>query len=152
MIVSKQPEVSSPMNQPRHDVLGRSALNGFNVLLVEDDADTQEAVRKVLETEGARVTAAGSAPEGLQAFLSGMPDVIVCDLGLPGMDGYALIRQIRELPLVLGGRTNAVALTAYSAEMPTKVMHAGFQAYLTKPVEPADLVTTVATLALKSRQ
>jgi CheY-like chemotaxis protein len=78
--------------------------------------------------------------------------VLVCDLGLPGADGYALIRQIRELPLVLGGRTGAVALTAYSSEMPTKVMHAGFQAYLTKPVEPSQLVSTVAGLAFKSRQ
>ena len=83
---------------------------------------------------------AGSAPEGLQAFLNAVPDVLVCDLGLPGADGYALIRQIRELPLVLGGRTGAVALTAYSSEMHTKVMHAGFQAYLTKPVEPSKLV------------
>jgi CheY-like chemotaxis protein len=81
-----------------------------------------------------------------------VPDVLVCDLGLPGADGYALIRQIRELPLVLGGKTGAVALTAYSAELPTKVLHAGFQAYLTKPVEPDQLVTTVAGLALKTKQ
>ena len=120
--------------------------------MVEDDADTQEAVRRILEGEGASVVTAGSAPEGLQAVLNAVPDVLVCDLGLPGADGYALIRQIRELPLVLGGRTGAVALTAYSSEMPTKVMHAGFQAYLTKPVEPSTLVTTVAGLAFKSRQ
>jgi len=133
-------------------VIGRSALRGFNVLVVEDDADTQEAVRRILEGEGASVVTAATAPEGLQAFLNAVPDVLVCDLGLPGADGYALIRQIRELPLVLGGKTGAVALTAYTSEMHTKVMHAGFQAYLTKPVEPSQLVTTVAGLAFKSRQ
>jgi CheY-like chemotaxis protein len=131
---------------------GKSALTGFNVLVIEDDLDTQETVRQILEHEGASVVTAASAPEGLQAFLNSPPDVVVCDLGLPGADGYALIRQIRELPLVLGGRTGAVALTAYSSEMETKVLHAGFQAYLTKPVEPTNLVTTVAGLALKSRQ
>ena len=133
-------------------VIRRSSLQGFNVLVVEDDLDTQETIRKILEAEGAAVVTAGSAPEGLQAFLNAVPDVLVCDLGLPGADGYALIRQIRELPLVLGGKTGAVALTAYSAELPTKVLHAGFQAYLTKPVEPDELVTTVAGLALKTKQ
>jgi CheY-like chemotaxis protein len=133
-------------------MLGKSALRGFNVLVVEDDSDTQEAIRRILETEGAAVTTAESAPEALKSFLNSLPDVLVCDLGLPGVDGYAFIRQIRELPVLLGGRTAALALTASSAEMPTKVMHAGFQAYLTKPVEPGDLVTTVASLALKGRQ
>ena len=133
-------------------VLGRSALRGFNVLVVEDDPDTQDAIRHVLETEGAAVTTAESAPEALKVFLSSLPDVLVCDLGLPGVDGYAFIRQIRDLPVLLGGRTAALALTAYSAEAPTKVMHAGFQAYLTKPVEPGNLVSTVASLALKGRQ
>ena len=132
--------------------LGRSALRGFNVLVVEDDPDTQDAIRRVLETEGAAVTTAESAPEALKAFLNSLPDVLVCDLGLPGVDGYAFIRQIRDLPVLLGGRTAALALTAYSAEMPAKVMHAGFQAYLTKPVEPGHLVSTVASLALKGRQ
>jgi CheY-like chemotaxis protein len=133
-------------------VNGKSALRGFNVLVVEDDADTQEAVRRILEGEGAAVVTAASAPEGLQAFLNAVPDVLVCDLGLPGADGYAFIRQIRELPMELGGATGAVAVTAYAAEMPTKVLHAGFQAHLPKPVEPAQLVQAVAALAFKERQ
>jgi CheY-like chemotaxis protein len=132
--------------------LSKPSLHGFNVLVVEDDLDTQEAVRLVLERAGAAVTTAGSAPDALKAFLTRPPDVLVCDLGLPGVDGYAFIRQIRDLPLVLGGRIAALALTAYSAEAPTKVLHAGFQAYLTKPVEPSELVSTVASLALKARQ
>ena len=70
-------------------------LAGFRLLVVEDDADTLEALRSVFELKGASVTTAGSALEGFQSFLRLRPDVIVCDLGLPGADGYALIRQIR---------------------------------------------------------
>ena len=127
-------------------------LAGFRLLVVEDDADTQEALREVFERKGAAVTTAGSALEGFQSFLRDRPDVVVCDLGLPGADGYALIRQIRELPPVMGGRTAAVAVTAYAAEMTPKVLHAGFQAHLHKPVDPDDLVKTVAALAFKARQ
>jgi CheY-like chemotaxis protein len=127
-------------------------LAGFRLLVVEDDTDTQEALRSVFELNGAAVTTAGSALEGFQSFLRLRPDVIVCDLGLPGADGYALIRQIRELPPVMGGSTSAVAVTAYSAEMTPKVLHAGFQAHLQKPVDPTALVKTVAALALKARQ
>jgi CheY-like chemotaxis protein len=98
------------------------------------------------------VACARSAAEGLRAFFANRPDVLVCDLGLPGADGYAFIRQIRELPAELGGSTGAVAVTAYAAEMPTKVLHAGFQAHLPKPVDPATLVQSVAALAFKQRQ
>ena len=128
------------------------ALRGIDVLLVEDDEDTQDTMRLMLEMEGARVACARSAAEGLRAFFARRPDVLVCDLGLPGADGYAFIRQIRELPLELGGSTGAVAVTAYAAEMPTKVLHAGFQAHLPKPVDPANLVQAVAALAFKERQ
>jgi CheY-like chemotaxis protein len=129
-----------------------NTLRGISVLLVEDDEDSQDTMRLMLEMEGASVACAGSAAEGLRAFFTRRPDVLVCDLGLPGADGYAFIRQIRELPMELGGATGAVAVTAYAAEMPTKVLHAGFQAHLPKPVEPAQLVQAVAALAFKERQ
>ncbi len=129
-----------------------TSLSGFNVLVVEDDQDTQALLRTILELEGARVSTASTAVEGLQTFLSSRPDVLVCDLGLPGADGYALLRQIRDLPVVLGGTTAAVAVTAYAAEMTPKVLHAGFQAHLQKPVDPAELVRTVAGLAFQGRQ
>ena len=126
-------------------------LAGFRLLVVEDDADTQEALRSVFELKGASVTTASSALEGFQSFLRVRPDVIVCDLGLPGADGYALIRQIRELPPVMGGSTAAVAVTAYSAEMTPKVMHAGFQAHLSKPTRPHELAAAVAGLVGQTR-
>src|SRR5688500_6995471 len=132
--------------------LANPALRGIRVLLVEDDEDTQDTMRLMLEMEGELVACARSAAEGRRAFFTRRPDVLVCDLGLPGADGYAFIRQIRELPLELGGSTGAVAVTAYAAEMPTKVLHAGFQAHLPKPVVPALLVQAVAALAFKERQ
>ena len=129
-----------------------TALNDVSILVVEDDEDSLDTMRLMLEMEGARVACAKSAAEGLRSFFARRPDVLVCDLGLPGADGYAFIRQIRELPLELGGGTGAVAVTAYAAEMPTKVLHAGFQAHLPKPVEPHQLVKAVAALAFKERQ
>jgi len=128
-----------------------NTLRGIRVLLVEDDQDSQDTMRLMLEMEGASVACATSAADGLRAFFARRPDVLVCDLGLPGADGYAFIRQIRELPMELGGATGAVAVTAYAAEMPTKVLHAGFQAHLQKPVMPDDVIKTVAALALQSR-
>ena len=141
-----------PLKPSEDPTLPDAPLSGFRLLVVEDDADTQEALRSVFELKGAAVTTASSALEGFQSFLRLRPDVIVCDLGLPGADGYALIRQIRELPPVMGGSTAAVAVTAYSAEMTPKVLHAGFQAHLQKPVDPDALVKTVAALAFKARQ
>ena len=127
-------------------------LNGVRVLLVEDHQDTQDALRAILETVGAAVFTAGSAVEGMKVFLESHPDVLVCDLGLPGADGYAFIRQIRELPIELGGSTGAVAVTAHAAELSTKVLHAGFQVHLPKPVEPHELVGAVGALASRTKQ
>src|SRR5258708_1817003 len=86
-----------------------NTLRGINVLLVEDDEDSQDTMRLMLEMEGAAVACAKSAAEGLRAVFARRPDVLVCDLGLPGADGYAFIRQIRELPMELGGATRALA-------------------------------------------
>jgi CheY-like chemotaxis protein len=127
-------------------------LREVRVLVVEDHQDTQETLRAILEMEGANVLTANSAVEGLKLFLEAKPDVLVCDLGLPGVDGYTLLRQIRSLPVLLGGHVGAVAVTAHAAELSTKVLHAGFQAHLPKPVEPGQLVSTVGALASRGKQ
>src|SRR5260221_1523222 len=131
--------------------MGTSMINtwrGINVLLVEDDEDSQDTMRLMLEMEGASVACAKSAAEGLRAFFARRPDVLVCDLGLPGADGYAFIRQIRELPMELGGATGAVAVTAHAAEMATNVLHARLPAHLAKPVEPSQVGHAVAALSV----
>jgi CheY-like chemotaxis protein len=96
----------------------------------------------------AQVIAVSSAPEALVVLQKFQPDVLVSDIGMPQEDGYSLIRKIRALPGEQGGRTPAVALTAYArAEDRTKALNAGFQLHVAKPVNPTELAAVVANLA-----
>jgi CheY-like chemotaxis protein len=118
------------------------------VLVVDDEVDTLDMLRAVLEQCRIEVITAGTAAEALEAFIQSRPDVLISDLGMPGEDGYALIDKVRRLPAESGGRTPAAALTAYvRAEDRVKVLSAGFQLHVSKPIEPAELVTVVANLA-----
>jgi len=131
--------------QPR----GESALRGLKVLAVDDDPDARQLVRTILESFGSEVRLAGNVGEALQAISEQVPDVLLSDIGMPGEDGYALIRKVRQLPPVRGGTIPAAALTAYTqAEDRDQVLGAGFSVHLAKPIEPATLVAVVADLAL----
>lgn len=122
-------------------------LNGIKVLVVDDDADSREFVAFVLEQEGANVTMASSAREALTALIECQPDVLLSDIGMPNIDGYMLIQQVRALPPEQGGRIKAIALTAYAGEINyQQALAAGFQQHLSKPVEPDELVATIANL------
>jgi len=124
-------------------------LTGLHVLLVEDDADTRECLRLVLEQHGARVVAVAAVDEALEAFDREPPHVLVSDLAMPGQDGFALIRQVRERPADRGGRVPAAALSAHArAEDRARAVLAGFDAHVPKPVEPAQLTLAVRELAL----
>ena len=90
------------------------ALKGVRLLVVEDDADSREMLVTVFERCGAMVSAAASAGEAMEAMRRATPDVLVCDIGLPGEDGYELIRKVRALEAEKGGRIPALALTAYA--------------------------------------
>ena len=117
-------------------------------MVVEDDPDTRELVNRLLSESGARVQAVGTAAEALERFLSERPDILVSDIGLPGQDGYSLIERIRGLEPAQGGGVPAIALTAFArSEDRTRALQAGFQAHVAKPVEPAELVATVASFA-----
>jgi PAS domain S-box-containing protein len=123
------------------------ALEGLQVLLVEDEQDTRELVRTILEGCGARVTAVASAGEALAALEQVKPDVLVSDIGMPGENGYELIKKIRALEPERGGKVAAVALTAYAGTNDRRrALLAGFQTHLAKPVEPDELLAVVATL------
>ena len=99
-------------------------------------------------SSGATVRTAGSGDEAMQLFQSHRPDVLVSDIGMPTEDGYCLMRRIRALPKADGGSVPAIALTAYArAADRIKAMEAGFQAHLAEPVEPAELIVTVAAMA-----
>ena len=124
------------------------SLQGLRVLVVDDEADTLDIIRAVLEHCKIEVITAGSASEALEAIVQLRPDVLLSDLGMPEEDGYALIAKVRALPAERGGQIPAAALTAYArAEDRVKVLRSGFQLHVPKPFEPAELVTAVANLA-----
>jgi CheY-like chemotaxis protein len=133
-------------SDPRSDVLG-----GVRVLVVDDEPDARALLAALLGRRGARVVTASSAAEALPAVAALRPDVLVSDIGMGGEDGYELIRRVRALPAGEGGRTPALALTAYArAEDRARALAAGFQAHLAKPIEPAELAAAVASLAGRS--
>jgi CheY-like chemotaxis protein len=118
------------------------------ILVVEDDPDARDLLRTTLELEGARVTVAGTVQEALAALEARLPDVVVSDIGMPGEDGYALIRKVRALGPERGGQVPAAALTGFAAgDDTTRVLSAGYQVHLPKPVEPSQLAHVVGTLA-----
>jgi signal transduction histidine kinase/ActR/RegA family two-component response regulator len=126
------------------------SLNDLRVLIVEDAPDARELVAAMLEGCGAVVVAVGSAGEALEEMERRIFDVLISDIGMPLMDGYALIEKVRRLPLERGGGIPAVALTAYAGvEDRMRVLSAGYQSHLPKPVEPIELTTVVAALAAR---
>ncbi len=123
-------------------------LSGVKVLVVDDEADARELVKRVLTGCGASVEVAGSAGEAISHLASLRPDVIVSDIGMPETDGYQFIREVRKRPASDGGKTPAVALTAFArSEDRTRAMMAGYQVHISKPIEPRELIATVASLA-----
>jgi CheY-like chemotaxis protein len=131
-----------PVSPARHLPLAE-----LEILIVDDEPDARYLLNFLLEQYGATVRTAESAQMALQALEAFQPDLLVSDLGMPEMDGYALIRQIRSQ----GRSFSAIALTAYAREEDRNAaLDAGFQAHVTKPIEPAELVKTIATLAGRS--
>ncbi|HWL88493.1 MAG TPA: response regulator [Polyangiaceae bacterium] len=128
-------------------------LDELHVLLVEDEPDGRGMARTVLERAGARVTAVPTASAALSALEESRPDVLVSDIGLPEEDGYSLISKVRALSVERGGRIAAVALTAYASEEDRRhALAVGFDAHLTKPVEPAQLRAIVLGLIRSTRR
>jgi CheY-like chemotaxis protein len=125
----------------------RISLDGIKVLLVEDERDSREMVRRLLTACQAEVRAAGSAAEALGLIEQFRPHVLISDIGMPEQDGYELIRKVRMLGNGVGN-VNAIALTAFARlEDRTRAMLAGYQMHLTKPIEPSELLITIASLA-----
>jgi PAS domain S-box-containing protein len=125
-------------------------LGGIRVLVVDDHEDARQVVKAVLESCGATVAVAASAREALSIVPGEKPDVVLSDVEMPEQSGYALLRQLRSLPAERGGQTPAVALTGHAtAHDRVKLLRAGFQMHVPKPVQPAELATVVASLARK---
>ncbi len=124
------------------------ALDGLQVLLVDDNTDTRELIAFVLQQSGAQVTSVSSVGEALETLRRLTPDVLVSDIGMPDEDGYSLIRKVRAREVFGMENIPAVALTAFARdEERSLALQAGFQVHLSKPIEPEELVTVVANLA-----
>jgi signal transduction histidine kinase/CheY-like chemotaxis protein len=126
------------------------SLEGIRVLVVDDEKDAREVIVAILEQRGARTFEAASVEEALQRLDEERPDVLVSDIGLPEEDGYSLMRRIRALPRERGGGIPAAALTAYArTEDRMQALLAGFQIHVPKPVQPAELIAVVSSLAAR---
>jgi PAS domain S-box-containing protein len=122
-------------------------LKGMSVLVVDDEPDALGLLKTLLEMKGARVRAVGSAEAAWGELESEWPDLLLCDIGMPGEDGYQFIRRVRALETERGRSLPSVALTAYAGEADRALaLEAGFQLHVSKPVEPAVLVNVIADL------
>ena len=128
-------------------------LKGLRVLAVDDNKDARELLSLALTHSGAEVRAAASVAAALDTLDQWQPDVLVSDIGMPGEDGYALIRKVRAGAPQRGGLIPALALTGYaSAEDAARARAAGFQTHMPKPINLAELVAGVANLAKRAEE
>ncbi len=123
-------------------------LGGVRVMVVDDEPDARDLVATLLTRCGAEVLTAASAAEAVKEVERWRPDVLVSDIGMPGEDGYALLRTVRSLGAARGGDTLAIALTAYARDVDERAaLDSGYQVHLAKPVELSTLTAAVASLA-----
>ncbi len=126
------------------------ALKGIRILVVEDDEDTRDLLKILLEGQGGVVTTASSVQEALTAYDQSRPNVIVADIGMPDYNGYTLIGRVRARDRERGGLVPAIALTAFTTAIDRDtVLSAGFQVHMPKPFEPSQLISVIADLAAK---
>ncbi|UJR86398.1 PAS domain-containing protein [Sandaracinus amylolyticus] len=133
---------------PERIAPGVIRLDGVQVLLVEDDDDTREALRVALSAAGAEVVDARDGAEGLRALDRAVPDVIVSDVAMPVLDGYGFLRAVRARPTLGGGSVPAIAMTAFARpEDAWRAREAGFQTHLAKPTDPATVARVISEMA-----
>jgi len=142
---------SNDANSEQNDNLSLNAhtspLARLCILAVDDEIDNLELVQCILEQAGATVISVSSATDALQQLTKFKPDVLIADIGMPQIDGYKLIHQVRQLSTEEGGQIRAIALTAYAGETNRQqALAAGFQRHLPKPVDPETLVQTIEEL------
>ncbi|PAX51656.1 CHASE domain-containing protein [Brunnivagina elsteri] len=154
LAITKKQTSISPKIITRNTVSAecQGILNGLKIILVEDENDARELIATVLEEAGANVIPVANVAQALDTFQHNKPDILVSDIGMPQEDGYMLIRKVRALSSEQGGKTPALALTAFAGEEgKNQAINAGFQAHITKPVEATELVRRIANL-VKSRK
>jgi signal transduction histidine kinase len=139
---------AEPIAHPTEPLLPDVSLAGLRVIVVDNDSAAVDLIAEVLTRAGGEVRGCASAEIALHTLGQWRPDVLVSDIEMPGSDGYTLIRKVRALPPEQGGKTPAVALTAFSRpEDRIRSLMAGFNIHVSKPVDPAELTAIVASLA-----
>ena len=127
-------------------------LDGVQILVVDDDRDALALSREILEVTGAIVTTADSAQDALEKLGKGNADVLIADIGMPGMDGFELIARVRASDEAAIREIPAAALTAFArSDDRARAMRSGFEVHLSKPIEPGELMAAAATLARRRR-
>ncbi len=138
----------NPERNPERARVLRRELVGLSILVVDDDPDGRELLVALLEGSGARVSAAESAEEALRQIQGETPDVLLSDIGMPGTDGYDLMRSIRALAPHPSARVAAAALTGFGrTEDRRKALDAGFLMHVAKPLDPTEVIAVVLKLA-----
>jgi CheY-like chemotaxis protein/two-component sensor histidine kinase len=149
------PRSNDPAEKRRHPSVAQGELlqyappnlDGITVLVVDDDPDARDILARILRGGGASVITASSAAEALEILRAAKPALLISDIGMPGEDGYDLIRAVRALTAEDCGRVPAVALTAFArSEDRQRALLAGYQLHVAKPVEPSELLTVCASL------
>jgi CheY-like chemotaxis protein len=127
-------------------------LKGIQILVVDDDQDSLALSREILETTGATVFTADSGEDALQTLRRNRANLLIADLGMPTMDGFALIARVRASEDVAIREIPAAALTAFArSEDRVRAMQCGFQMHLSKPIDPAELMAAAASLTRRIR-
>ena len=122
-------------------------LDNIRVLLVDDESDGRELIARILENHGAIAACASNAPEALEALARERFDLLLSDIGMPDMDGFELIRRVRELDKSRNGPIPAIAITAYArTEDRQRSLLAGYHMHLSKPIETSELIASIAAL------
>lgn len=146
-------EVNSIGHDEKQLLVVGANLEGIKVLVVDDEVDSREFLVFVLSEYGAKVRAAKSAAEGMEAAIEFLPEIVVSDIGMPDQDGYELVVRLRRREAEGGGKFRAIALTAYARdEDRDRALAAGFDRHLVKPIEPDTLVEVVAKLSSETQR
>jgi len=139
--------VPSPPAETAVESLELPSLSGISVLIVDDEPDGRVLISRILEAHDAKTTCAANAQEAMDWLERHPFDVLLSDIGMPGVDGYALIRQVRALDSARVKPLTAIAVTAYARpEDRQRSLLAGYQMHLSKPVEARELIAAIASL------
>jgi CheY-like chemotaxis protein len=129
------------------EAVASSTLSGYRILVVDDEEDARDLAATILESAGAEVQTASSVADALEKLDAGSPDALLADIGMPGADGYALIREVRSREMRTGFHLPVAAITAYAGERDrARVMAAGFDRHVPKPISRSSIVAAVLAI------